>query len=70
MWQAPTGSQTGITVNGGTLDHFVVAGFADPTVAGVPHPFTVTAKDSSDNTLTGYTGTPLVQLLRAPGTDS
>ena len=57
MTSSITGSQSAITVNGGALDHFVVAGFPDPTTAGVSHTFTVTAKDGSNNTLTGYTGT-------------
>ncbi len=52
-----TGSQSGIMVGAGTLDRFVVAGYPDPTTAGVSHPFTVTAKDASGNTITDYSGT-------------
>ena len=51
------GTQPGIVVSGGALNHFVVAGFADPVVAGASDTFTVTAQDSLNNTLAGYTGT-------------
>ena len=36
---------------------FVVSGFPSPTVAGVAHSVTVTAKDAYGNTATGYAGT-------------
>ena len=39
-----TGSQTGITVNAASGSYFVVSGFPSPTVAGVAHTVTVTAK--------------------------
>ena len=41
----------------GTTTHLDVAGYTDPTVAGASHSFTVTAKDDSGATMTGYTGT-------------
>jgi hypothetical protein len=37
--------------------HLAVSGLPSPTVAGVAHNLTVTAKDASGNTATGYTGT-------------
>src|SRR5262249_22206920 len=52
-----TASQTGIVVNPATVTSLVVAGFPNPTTAGVAHAFTVTAKDEYGNTVTGYTGT-------------
>ena len=35
----------------------IVAGYPSPTTVGASHTFTVTAKDASNNTATGYTGT-------------
>src|SRR5207237_651967 len=52
-----TGTQSAITVNPGAAATFTVAGYPSPTVAGVAHPFTVTALDAFGNTATGYTGT-------------
>ena len=52
-----TGSQAGITVNFASGIHFVVSGFPSPTIAGVAHIVTVTAKDAYGNTATGYAGT-------------
>ncbi|MGD0863824.1 MAG: cell wall-binding repeat-containing protein, partial [Candidatus Limnocylindrales bacterium] len=52
-----TGSQTAIVVNPGSATTLVVSGFPSPTVAGVAHNLTVTAKDTYGNTATGYTGT-------------
>jgi hypothetical protein len=40
-----------------TASILVVGGFPSPTLAGVAHTFTVTAQDSSGNTVTAYTGT-------------
>ncbi|MBA3697901.1 MAG: hypothetical protein H0W78_03395 [Planctomycetes bacterium] len=54
---AITGISDGITVNPAAASQLVVSGFADPTVAGVPHDVTVTARDAFGNTATGYTGT-------------
>ena len=51
------GSQTGITVAVSSLTHFVVSGFPGSTVAGVAHSVTVIAKDTYNNTVTGYAGT-------------
>ena len=50
-----SGLQT-VTVNPGAATHFVVSGPASAT-AGASFGVTVTAKDSSNNTATGYTGT-------------
>jgi hypothetical protein len=47
-------------ITAGAATSFTVAGFPSPTIAGVPHTFTVTAKDVGGNIATGYTGT--VQL--------
>jgi len=54
-----TGSAS-VSVNPAAATNFAVAGFPSPTTAGVPHGFTVTAKDAFGNTATGYAGT--VQL--------
>ncbi len=66
-----TGTQSAIVVGAGTLHHFVVAGFPDPTTSGASHPFTVTAKDASNNTVIGYTGTVTISttdpLATPPG---
>jgi hypothetical protein len=45
------------TISAGPAATITVAGFLSPTVAGVAHSFTVTAKDLGGNTATGYTGT-------------
>jgi hypothetical protein len=52
-----TGTQSGITCNPAGSATLVVAGYTTPTIAGAPHNFTVTAKDGSGNTATGYSGT-------------
>src|SRR5262249_25865575 len=39
------------------VNDFVVTGFPSSTTAGVSGTFTVTAKDASGNTVSGYTGT-------------
>ena len=51
------GLQNGITVNAGGLDHFAFS-FVGPQTAGAPFSVTITAKDSSNNTVTSYSGTP------------
>ena len=51
-----TGTQSGIVVTPGSAASYVVAGFANPSTAGVPSNFTVTVKDAFGNTVTGYTG--------------
>ena len=45
--------------------HFSVAGYPDPTVAGVSHTFVVTALDAFNNTAAGYTG--IVHLTSSDG---
>ena len=51
---AITGTQTGIIVQpASSAVTLVVSGFPDPTTAGVTHAFTVTARDSYGNTVTG-----------------
>jgi hypothetical protein len=52
-----TGTQTGIAVNPATAATLSVAGFPSSTTAGASQTFTVTARDSSGNIATGYTGT-------------
>ena len=52
-----TGSQSGIVVNPAAATHFAVSGPPSPTVAGVAHNVTVTAKDADGNTAYGYRGT-------------
>ena len=53
-WTA-TGTSSDVAV-AATLDHFTVATPTNAT-AGVPFDVTVTAKDASNNTMTGYRGT-------------
>ncbi len=50
------GTQSGIVVNPGAAANFVVNAYPSPTTAGVAHSFTVTTKDASGNTATGYAG--------------
>ena len=52
-----TGTQSGIVVNPAAASTLTVTGYTSPTVAGVSHPFTVTAKDPFNNIATGYLGT-------------
>jgi|GEM_PF-3245192 len=51
-----TGSQTGIVVQAAAATALAVSGLPSPTTAGVAHTVTVTAKDGSGNTATGYLG--------------
>jgi hypothetical protein len=52
------GGGTAVTVTNATVPtNFLVAGFPTLTVAGTPHNFMVTARDASNNTVPGYTGT-------------
>ena len=48
--------QGGIAVSPAPASHLVVDGFPSPTVAGVAHDVTVTAKDPWENTDTNYAG--------------
>ncbi len=52
-----TGVQAGIVVTPAVASTLVVSGIPNSYVAGVAHSVTVTAKDSSGNTATGYQGT-------------
>jgi subtilisin family serine protease len=54
---ATTGTESGITVNPSAASSLSVTGFANPTIAGTVHTFTVTARDPYGNIATGYTGT-------------
>ena len=54
-----TGTSASFTVNPNVATVLAVSGFANPTVAGDSHSFSVTAKDAYGNTATGYTGTVL-----------
>jgi hypothetical protein len=51
------GAQAGIVVNPAAAATLVVSGIPSPTAAGVAGNVTVTAKDPSGNTATGYLGT-------------
>jgi hypothetical protein len=51
-----TGRQT-VQVVAAAPQSLVVSGYPSPTVAGVSHSFTVTAKDAYGNVATGYVGT-------------
>ena len=52
-----TGTSAGITVNPGAATHFNVTGAPANIIAGNAFSITVTAKDSFNNTATGYAGT-------------
>jgi hypothetical protein len=52
-----TGTQSGIVVNPGGATNLLVAGFPSPITAGVAGNVTVTARDASGHTVTGYRGT-------------
>ena len=56
MTSSITGTQGGIAVSPAPASHLVVDGFPSPTVAGVAHDVTVTAKDPWENTDTNYAG--------------
>jgi hypothetical protein len=51
-----TGVQSGIVVTPATVQDLVVAGIANPYVAGAAHSVAVAAKDGYGNTATGYRG--------------
>lgn len=51
------GTQSGITVNAGSISKLAVTGITTPTTAGTARSVTVTAQDTYDNTVTSYTGT-------------
>ncbi len=52
-----TATQNGIVVNPGAASVFIVSGFPSPVNAGTVGSFTITVRDNSGNTATGYTGT-------------
>ena len=52
-----TGSETGISVTPAGAVSLEVGGYPSPTVAGVSHAFTVTARDTYGNTDSNYAGT-------------
>ncbi|GAA0717424.1 choice-of-anchor Q domain-containing protein [Dokdonella soli] len=62
-----TGTQAGIVVNPGAAATFLVNAYPSPVTAGTSHGFTVTAKDASGNTATGYTGTVHLTSTDAQG---
>ena len=51
------GTQDGINVIADSAVRLVVSGYPSPTIAGVAHNVTVTAKDAYGNTATDYSGT-------------
>jgi predicted outer membrane repeat protein len=52
-----TGTQSAITVTPASASTFLVAGFPNPTTAGVAGAFSVTARDAFGNKANGYRGT-------------
>ena len=52
-----SGKSNTLTVNPGALDHFIFNTISSPQTAGKAFSITITAKDSSGNTVTSYTGT-------------
>ena len=52
-----TGSENGIVVAAIAANHLVVTAYPTPTIAGVAHTFTVTARDFFGNIAPTYTGT-------------
>jgi hypothetical protein len=52
-----TGTQSGIQVNPGPVNTFMLSPFPSTTQSGVAHDLTVTAKDAYGNTVTNYNGT-------------
>ncbi len=54
-WTAQSGSSSAVTVT--TLDHFNVSASTSAPTAGTAFNVTVTAKDASNATIAGYTGT-------------
>jgi len=52
-----TGAQSGITVNPAATSTLMVSGFMSPTIAGMAHSVSVTAKDPFTNITPAYTGT-------------
>ncbi len=52
-----SGTSNTFTVNPAALDHFVFNTISSPQTAGTAFSITITAKDSSGNTVTSYTGT-------------
>ncbi len=49
-------SETGITVTNASFDHLALTGFPNPTTAGLPQTFTVTAEDQFGNAVPDYVG--------------
>ena len=57
-YNSATGNAASLTVNAvQTVDHFVFSTVSSPQIAGTSFIITITAKDTSDNTVTSYTGT-------------
>ena len=52
-----SGTTNKITVNPGSLDHFIFEMISSPQTAGKAFSITVTAKDANSNTVTSYIGT-------------
>ncbi len=72
-----TASAGGYTAANGTtsvldndVHHFTIGTVASPQTKGVAFPVTITAKDLNDNTITAYTGTPILSAAGAGGANS
>lgn len=55
-----------LTINAQVLHHFAIANITSPKTAGTPFNITITARDSANNTVLGFTGT--VNLSTNAGT--
>jgi hypothetical protein len=52
-----TATQSSINVNPGPFSNLNINGYPSPTMAGVSHSFTITARDAYTNPITNYAGT-------------
>ena len=52
-----TGTQSGITVNAASTDHYYVSGFSNPVTTGTAGTVSLQARDAYNNFAASYTGT-------------
>jgi hypothetical protein len=57
-----SGTSNSFTVNAVILDHFVFNAISSPQTAGSVFSITITAKTPNGNTVTSYTGTPILSV--------
>ena len=57
-----SGTSNSFTVNSGALNHFTISTVNDPQTAGSAFSITVTAKDTYENIVTDYVGTPSLTI--------